>query len=289
MIARKLILSLLFFLKSVFGLLITNAPIFRSQLSPILYHEACFSDRACLQRSTDGILYVACNTCTNGIGEPLDLNICLNAEGSKRIVEFNLDCTLLGGFCALVREENRFVCVPAVPIDNEWWPEAIPSPSQKCRKNCGIDRAYFKSWNSSGGYEKTCLCNTVAEDKSDVNPPSILDDSVIRLLLYRKPFPFCYFQQCNSVVDYGSRFWHANYTSDFREIKKRSKSLVIGFKRDSNVKGKNCSTVYNLPLIFVYDNSNHAPCLDRNTFLFLHPEHLPSFYYERKTNTFGQT
>ena len=291
MTARKLILSLLFFSKSLYGLLITNAPIFLSQLSPILYHEACFSDRACLQRSTDGILYVTCNACRNRTGEPLDLNQCLVTKGSKRVVEFNQDCSLLGGFCASVREENRFVCVPAVPIDNVWWPEAVPSPSQKCQKKCGIDRAYFKSWNSTGGYEKTCLCNTVAEENVNVNLPSILNDSVIHLLLYRKPFPFCYFEHCNFVVNYGSRFWRANFTSDFRQIKKRSTSLVIGFKRNSDVSGdgKNCSTVSNLPFMFVYGDGNDDLCLDKDSYLFLHPEHLPTFYYKRKANVFERT
>ena len=271
----------LFISKFADGLLVTNAPIFISRISPILYHEACFTDRACLERSSDGVLYVSCNDCKNQSGVEIFLNNCY--VPSNETVGINSNCTILGGFCASVVDENRYVCVPAVPFDGSWWPEAIPSPSQKCREKCGVDRAYFKRWNKTGGYERNCLCTAKDELVKPIRRlPTILDNRDIRRLLYRDPFPFCYFEQCSSVVDYGSSFLHGRNFSNVY-IGKRSDVLAVGFKSETNVSVTECSTV-NLPHIFD-DDSNL--CLDQTSYLFLHPQHLPDSYYERKTERLG--
>lgn len=260
---------------------ITNAPIFLSNVSPILYHEACFSSSVCLDRSEDDVLYVTCESCRNAGGVELKINRC---NVSNRSVLFDRNCSLLGGFCASVNE-NRSVCVPAVPYNDNWWPEAVPSTFQNCRENCGVDRAFFRSWNESGGYEKTCLC----PHGNNVNPttllkfPSVLDNYEIYRLLNRKPFPFCYFEQCNRVIDYTGRFLRENFTDVV--LKKRPEVLVMAFKPRSGEVKTACSTnVYSPPVVVHSDSleEDEMHCWDQDSLLYLYPEQLPIFYYERK-------
>lgn len=268
------------FLEMVTGLFITNAPIFLSNISPILYHEACFSDHACLHRSFDGVPYVSCEECVGGRGTEISLSSC-NVISKK--VEFNLNCTLYGGFCASVTD-NRSVCVPAVPFDDAWWPEAVPSSLQNCRAKCGVDRAYFKYWDKDGGYDKTCLCPAENENNAptnSINPPTIYDDYDVRRLLYRDPFPFCYFEQCNHIFDYRSRFSRQNFTGV--HVKKRSDALVVTFESRKDETNSAClKRNIHFPYIL---KENDSDCWEPDSVLFLFPQHLPDLYYERKKRT----
>jgi hypothetical protein len=272
----------LLLVKCAHGILVTNSPLFLSRISPILYHEACFSDRGCLERSTDGVLYVSCHDCKDGTGQELLLGNC--HVRANEIVGISSDCTILGGFCASVTTDE-YRCVPAVPVNGSWWPEAVPSPSQKCREKCGIDRAYFKRWNKTGGFERNCLCtiqDEPAEHDPAEHPPqqrrTIYENREIHWFLYRDPFPFCYFEQCNFVVDYGSRnLLGVNFTTV--NIEKRSNVLAVSFQRESDASGTDCSTV-NLPII-VTDEHVTSACVKQKSYLFLHPQHLPDFYILR--------
>ncbi len=276
---------LLLFGEFVENVLVTNVPIYLSGLSPILYHEACFAERVCLKLSDDGILYVSCgdDDCESDKESTLFVKNNCRTPSRSVTVDRSTDCTLLGGFCAAVSDDDRYVCVPAVPFNGSWWPEAVPTSTQNCRQKCGVDRAFFKSWNKTGGYERRCVCSVPDETIEPVKRRrrTIYDNRVVQRLLYRDPFPFCYFEQCNSVVDYGSRFFHERNFTGIELRDERSNVLLLGFvaRKNYNVNGTDCSKV---PVprfaIGIADS-----CLNQKSqHLFLHPLHLPDFYYERK-------
>lgn len=267
---------------------ITNAPIFLSNVSPILYHEACFSSSVCLDRSKDDVLYVTCDGCRHESGVRLNINRC---KASNQEVRFNQNCSLLGGFCANI-DENYSVCVPAVPYNDTWWPEAVPSNDQNCRAKCGVDRAFFTNWNESGGYEKTCLCPLATKNddylNSTLDVPTLLENIETYRLLNREPFPFCYFEQCSYLINYKSRFLRQNFTGI--ALKKTPHILVIAFKtKQSGEMNASClGKINSLPIVLhgmndePVDTSNNIHCTDQDSLLYLYPEHLPIYYYERK-------
>ena len=251
--------------KLVESLLITNAPIYLSPLSPILYHEACFAERVCLSITADGIPYVSCDDCLGDEGRSFRHSCRSSSDG---IVSASADCRLLGGYCAAVADEARYVCVPAVPFNGSWWPEAVPSPTQNCRLKCGVDRAFFGSWNKTGGYERQCLCRVINNDT--VQPVqqgrTMYESREVDHLLNRDPFPFCYFEQCNSLIVYGSHVsHHLNFTTV--ELHSRSNLLLVGFARRGKINDTECPGV-DAPHI-VTDKSES--CWDLKSSLFLRP------------------
>lgn len=148
----------------------TNAPVF-SNISPLIYHEACVRFDAPPRHyvSSDGVPYIVCDE-TNALK---NVNSSCHIEYSdNRLVVPNEFCAILGGFCVRLRE-NVGVCAPAIPVDGNLWPEALPT-GMNCRQKCDEDRAIFIYWDGYGIEETICACSKSSK-RTDAQLESIFD------------------------------------------------------------------------------------------------------------------